>query len=291
MFDLKNSVILMISFVIFVLGVSNIQYFEYNVLDFHSIFFVLLAIACLMGLLFTGPLLQRGVRVSLLLFLGFWAVVYGITWASYWRTEEPLALDILVVQFILLEVGAGLAYNAGTNIGQIERILEGLAVTTYPNRMKDVQAATERIKDELNRSRRYHHPLSLLVFKFKKVDKMEIWKQQEFLQKDVLLRFTIARIGQVISNLSRQTDIVLRGVDGQFIVLCPETEYENLSNMAERIRAVVFDKIGASLLWGSASFPDEALTFDDLLQSAENRIAVHNLVGPLESISSSDIEN
>ena len=44
------------------------------------------------------------------------------------------------------------------------------------------------------------------------------------IQHDLLSRFTSARVGQIIDDRVRQTDLVLRDSKGRFIVLCPETD-------------------------------------------------------------------
>ena len=44
--------------------------------------------------------------------------------------------------------------------------------------------------------------------------------------------------------------------------------------MAHR-SAAVFESLNTDIDWGSAAFPDEALTFDDLLQTARGRLSNH----------------
>ena len=42
--------------------------------------------------------------------------------------------------------------------------------------------------------------------------------------------------------------------------------------LAERIAAAVDESLNTDIDWGCAAFPDEALTFDDLLQTAQKRL-------------------
>jgi GGDEF domain-containing protein len=65
---------------------------------------------------------------------------------------------------------------------------------------------------------------------------------------------------------------VLRDRRGRFIILCPETDLENASLLAKRISQAVKERISLRVLWGVAAFPEEALTFDDLLQKARERL-------------------
>jgi hypothetical protein len=92
------------------------------------------------------------------------------------------------------------------------------------------------------------------------------------LQHDLLHRFTSARIGQIIDESIRQTDFMLRDHRGRFIILCPETDFNNATLLARRMSQAIKEKVGLQIHWGVAAFPEEALTFDDLLQKARERL-------------------
>ena len=85
-------------------------------------------------------------------------------------------------------------------------------------------------------------------------------------------RFTFARVGQIINDLIRQTDLFLKDRCGRHVILCSETNFSSVELLAKRISRMVEDKIGHHASWGIASFPEEALTFDDLLQKASDRL-------------------
>ena len=108
------------------------------------------------------------------------------------------------------------------------------------------------------------------------------------IQQDLLNRFTSARVGQIINDRIRQTDLALRDHRGRFVVLCPETDLDNTILLAKRIAQAVKERTNLSVLWGVAAFPEEALTFDDLLQKASERLhqteAVNTQVSMFESI-------
>jgi GGDEF domain-containing protein len=267
-----------------VLGIAQVQYIEDNVLNFHPLFFVLFAAAIVSELLFVGPLLKRGFRISIYLFLLSWAVVYALVWVQYWRLDTGTSFQELLLQFILVELAAGLAYDAGRRIGQIDKVLEDLSSSAYPNRTRDIHAAQELINDELTRCRRYHHPLSLLVVKLERIKENNPAKQYEPLERDMLERFANAKIGQILNELLRSTDIILQDHDGHFVLLCPETEYQHMLVLAERLSTAVMSDLNSKISWGFALFPDEALNFKDLLQVAKQRIAPAEIAGTYKEV-------
>ena len=272
MSNLKNSITLLFFYVLLVLGIAQVKYIEDNLMNFSPIFFILFGLAILSELLIVGPLLRQGVRISLYQFLGVWAAIYLVISVGYWWVEYRLPLQVLLIQFILVELAAGLAFGVGRNIGQLDKALDGLSATTYPSRVIEIEDAKERIDYELARCQRYHHSLPLLVLQLQSTDLGEASHQREPMQRDMLVRFTNAKLGQIISDQTRLIDIVLRDRrNGQFIVLCPETGVENVSFLAQRLREEVYENLGLVLVWGSAVFPDDAPVFKELITTAQQR--------------------
>jgi hypothetical protein len=48
--------------------------------------------------------------------------------------------------------------------------------------------------------------------------------------------------------------------------------------LARRISQVVKEKTGYSILWGIAGFPEEALTFEDLMRKARERLTLGDVI-------------
>lgn len=273
MSELKLSITILVSYVTLVLGIANVDAFQSSVLDFNPEFFVLVAIIVFSELMITGNLIRQGVKISYYTVILFWVIVYVLAWMFYFGDERPIQVEI--IQLLLVVISAALAYDVGKRTGQLDKTLEGLSSSAYPNRARDIQDARDLIAAEITRSRRYHHPLSILTFRLNLQRNKKTWKGYEPLEIDMLERFTVAKISQILSDLARNTDIVLRDKDGQFVLLCPETDTNNVTILAERISATVNESLKTDIDWGSAAFPDEALTFDDLLQTARGRLSSH----------------
>ena len=56
-------------------------------------------------------------------------------------------------------------------------------------------------------------------------------------------------------------------------MLCPETELPDAALLAKRICQAIKERTSLRVLWGVAAFPEEALTFEDLLQKARERLS------------------
>jgi len=265
--DLRNAVFLLIAFLIVVFGISSVQTFEDNVLDFHPAFFIMLTLAAFGGVLIPSV-------ISIYVYIGMWTVIYVLVWVFYFRLiPDPRNAQELGVQFLLIEISAGLSYFVGRHVQQIDALVRGLSIGAYPNRTIDIKAGREIINTEVTRSRRYKRPFTTLVLKLKFVDKKNDSPDNEPIQRDLLRRFALAKMGQIINEFARQTDMIFSDRFDRFILLCPETDSEKSTVLAERISKTVSEKMDAWMVWGAASFPQDALTFDDLVELANRRMA------------------
>lgn len=275
MSELKLSITILVSYVIVVLGIANIDEFQASVIDFSPEFFVLIGLIIFSELIVVGALIRAGVKINYYIVIPFWFFIYVLLWVFYFGDSRPIQVHLL--QLSLMVLASILAYDVGKRIGELDKTLEGLSSSAYPNRARDVQSSRDLIAAEITRSRRYHHPLSLLTIRLERPKGKEGWKELESLASDMYERFAIAKTSQILSDMARSTDIILHDRDGQFVLLCPETNLNNIGILATRMEAAIEESLHTKIDWGSAAFPDEALTFEDLLQTAQKRLSKQSL--------------
>jgi PleD family two-component response regulator len=208
--------------------------------------------------------------IPLLAWAGFYLVLLQIIDRDL--SADPSEFAVIVLEFVLLEAGVWFAHQLAMQIGHAESIMDALALSAFPNRAHNIEEESQRIKIELTRSRRYHRPLGLVVIESESEDQKITREMLKSIQQDLMNRFTSARVGQIINDRIRQTDLVLRDLRGRFVVLCPETDLDSTILLAKRIAQAVKERTNLNVLWGVAAFPEEALTFDDLLQKASERL-------------------
>ena len=253
--------------VIFVLGQAD--YADRPLINFANYFYLAVLVAVPLTLFF-----PRISRISVYVPLLVWAVVYIVLLQLINRnySANEGELPVIALEFMMLEVGVWFAHQLASQISHAESLMDALALSAFPNRSRDIDSESQRIKIELTRSRRYHRPLSVVMIESESDDEKLTREAFRNIQHDLMSRFTSARVGQIIDDRIRQTDLVLRDYKGRFIVLCPETDLSNASLLAKRISQAIKERTSLRVLWGVAAFPEEALTFEDLLQKARERL-------------------
>jgi len=253
--------------IVFVLGQAD--YTGRPIINFASYFYLSVLIAIPVTLFF--PSISRVPPfIPLLAWAGFYLVLLQIIDRDL--SADPSEFAVIILEFVLLEAGVWFAHQLALQIGHAESIMDALALSAFPNRAHNIEEESQRIKIELTRSRRYHRPLGLVVIESESEDQKTTREMLKSIQQDLLNRFTSARVGQIINDRIRQTDLVLRDHRGRFVVLCPETDLDSTILLANRIAQAVKERTNLNVLWGVAAFPEEALTFDDLLQKASERL-------------------
>jgi len=258
-----------------ILVLGQADYIGKPIINFASYFYVVAMIGVPLTLFFPGV-----TRVSTKVPMLAWAAVYSLLLLFIDRqlTTTSNDLSIVVLEFVLLETGIWLAHQLAQQINHAESIMDELAVGAFPHRAQELDEASNRVKIEFTRSRRYHRPLSILLMEVDPEVHKENGQVLKNIQSDIVNRFTSARIGQIIDDRIRQTDLVLRDRQWSYVVICPETDYASVVLLARRISEAVKEKTDHSILWGVASFPDEALTFDDMMKKARERLTIGDVI-------------
>jgi GGDEF domain-containing protein len=94
----------------------------------------------------------------------------------------------------------------------------------------------------------------------------------------MMARYVITSLARIISKQLRRTDMVLDQHErGRFIIISPDTSASSSETLAQRIKSAAAEQLGVTVSCGVASFPDEALTFEELVHQAETGLQPESL--------------
>lgn len=111
--------------------------------------------------------------------------------------------------------------------------LENLAITDGLTKLYNLRHFYHLLEIEIDRCRRYGHPLALLLLD---IDKFKMYNDTYgHLEGDKVL----VRIGQIIQSCLRTMDSAFRYGGEEFTVILPETTAEEANNVAHRIKTAV----------------------------------------------------
>ena len=248
--------------------------FDRNVLiDIELFPFVLVLVAVLATIAF--PALSR-LRQAITL-VG-WAVVYVVGHLILLPQVPMLSTDhvyVFIVEITMLALAVTLATQVARALQEFVRAVEQVTIPDAERWVLELDHAADAIRTEVNRSRRYQRPLSVLVVE-PNLDTVRLTLERMVVE----VRRSIARHYAIV-NLARLLRVTLRRTDvitledrqrGRFIVLCPETSTESAAVLTERIKRFAPQELGFEVACGAGLFPDDALTFEDTVKIAISRV-------------------
>lgn len=127
---------------------------------------------------------------------------------------------------------------------------------------------------ELYRSRRYDHKFNIHILDF---DVIQTDQKEEVLRdmlKKVLNRFISFKTYEKLRANLRRSDIICNidknNKNQKFFLLCPESDVDHISTVENKLSELA-EEMHVKLSIGSASFPSEAITSQELLSIAYDR--------------------
>lgn len=126
---------------------------------------------------------------------------------------------------------------------------------------------------ELNRARRYQHPLAVVVIRLAEHGSLDD-TSRERTSPSRRRQLATMRAGILMGELLRDTDVVTYDpADNRFVLLLTETDPGQARAAVARLDALVLERAGARLRAGIAMFPQDGLITEDLVMLASIQCA------------------
>jgi GGDEF domain-containing protein len=280
----RSAILLLITLALF-FNIERLDFGEANVIDIASFVYVL-GLAAVLSLILIPILRRSNVAVSTALWTGIYLSSKFLLFQFF--EERPLLgglytyLTITELVFILILVW--LSHNFAAGLYEFEEAVKRITFSDSNRRIRQYHEADEDIQVEMFRSRHNHHPLSIIVVEPNAQSLQTTLHRlvQEF-QQTMLSSYVINNMAQTLSKYLRRTDLILEQREkGRFIIVCPETNANDSELLVEYIQNVALEQLGTSVVYGMATFPKEAVTFEELVRQAESKLQhFHNGKNPL----------
>jgi diguanylate cyclase (GGDEF)-like protein len=154
---------------------------------------------------------------------------------------------------------------------EISRAAETDALTSLSNR----RALMDRLEREMERAKRYHHPLAVLFFDIDRFKSINDTHGHQF--GDLVLQ----KLATIARRSVRSIDLVGRYGGEEFVAVLPETDGNQALIVAERLRQNVIlhpfalpsgTTVNVTISVGVGVFPADAETVDDLVHAADTAL-------------------
>jgi GGDEF domain-containing protein len=122
---------------------------------------------------------------------------------------------------------------------------------------------------ELRRARSFQRPVAMLAVAPEKAgDKAVLDRFIAELERQTVQEYVSAQVAELLTDHLKDYDIVVRR-DGHFLTLLPEVDRRQAAEIAEKLTASAWEKLGLNLKIGLSVFPEEEVTLVGMLDRAE----------------------
>ena len=280
MITLERSVFFLIIYLTIFFNIERVDLGQENFIDISSILYVLVLVVLLLILAF--PKISR---LSLAAILVLWVISYlGIRVAIL--PIYPRAIwggiytYLTITEISLSSIAVILVYQVRRQLTDFRQAVENMTLAGLTHRIQHRDTAYEDIQKEFLRTRRHRYNLSVLVVQPDPATvKISLNRSVLETQRQMMTRYAITNIMRLASNMVRRTDLIVDQVidKDSFVILLTDTDPENADDVARRFQALVDKSMGVKINIGLAAFPDEGLTFDELVSKADQKIQAAEL--------------
>lgn len=273
---MRNLRFALIQLLIFTSLALNIERLDYgakeNIVNLASFVYLLAGMAVISTILIPNQwkLTTRTIVI-------FWTAVY-VTVKIVMNSSRPIIGGIYtylsIAELMVLVILIVLTRRVMKDLLGLEETITNITMADVSNRVKNLEDASDDINSELVRSRRYSRPLGLLVVKLEPENiQANIDNLSEDILRTIMLRYSMSNLIRSIDKKIRRPDLILeQHRENRIILLLPETNLESAKVVADNVQRIAKDSMDSQVTIGVASFPDDAITFDDLVIQAENKI-------------------
>jgi hypothetical protein len=238
--------------------------------------YVITTLAVVMGLIVPALRHQK-----LWYSLAFWALIFFLSKYMLFTSQPVLGgkyTFITVLELITYLMAVYLTKVFSVELNYAGRLIDDAIVPQLSHQVYQIENAGPVIETEFMRSRRYDYPVCALVVEPE--NGAENWPLDEDLERAVRAievrireKYAATELAGTIANLTRQTDFVIdMDIPGRFLLICPDITQENAGKFLTRLQERVYQSLGVHLRCGVATFPEDAPSFDGVLEVAISRL-------------------
>lgn len=157
---------------------------------------------------------------------------------------------------------------------RLEGMHETVAQLTVQNLRQEIpfEAGQGLIYREIRRARFHERPLALLsISPTEESVQFELNRFFKEAQAAIIRRYIKTRVADLLLKELEDYNIITQ-YNGHFIALLTEAEQEDVQNVIQRLQNAASEKLGLHIKIGHALFPEEAVTLEQLLTNAEERM-------------------
>jgi hypothetical protein len=181
-------------------------------------------------------------------------------------------LPITVTEICAIGLTIVLTGQMARSLQEMREAVTSLTISHLIEGTQSFAMGQGRIYGEIRRARLYKRPAALLAISVADgAPEISLNRYIQEAQREIINKYIAARVANLLVEELKDCDVITQR-EAHFITLLPETSRENVLETVKKLETAAKEKLGLELKIGLSTFPDEAVTFESLLEQAEAKM-------------------
>jgi GGDEF domain-containing protein len=195
--------------------------------------------------------------------LAFWTLK-AATGHRIWGAALPLT----VMEMCIIAMTAVLACWVSNGMSEFETAVAHIAIGQAGKSSKPLAIGQAEMYREVRRARHHQRPLSLMVIGIEDESTQATMDRiVQDVQKTMMKEYVLSSVAETLCNELEDHNIIAHSGD-RFWVLLPEVTAAELIDLVDGLQASISEQVGVASQIGTASLPEDAMTFESLMERA-----------------------
>ena len=191
-------------------------------------------------------------------------VIKALVKSSAWGTSLPLT----VTELCVIAATTIMARRVSNGVSEFEHAVAHITIGQVDALPESFSTGQAEMYREVKRARRHQRPLALMAIGIEgKSVQVALDRMVQEVQQAMMKRYVMSNVARMLCDELEDYDIIAQE-DDRFLILLPEVASEELADLADQLRQAVSEQVGVTLQIGTASFPEDAVTFESLVDKA-----------------------
>ena len=178
------------------------------------------------------------------------------------------AMPLTVTEVCVIAVTIILSRWVSNGVSEFENAIARITMGQLDVRARSPSTGQAEMHREIRRARHYQRPLTLMAVGVEeKSIQVALDRMVREVQQAMMMRCVLSGVAKTLCQKLEDYNVIAQ-TNNHFLILLPEVSSDQLAELASRLRQAVSEEVGANLQIGIASFPDDAVTFESLVDRA-----------------------
>jgi GGDEF domain-containing protein len=181
-----------------------------------------------------------------------------------WGTAIPLTMtEICVIALTTI-----LARWVSNGLNEFESAIAHITIGQVGKLPEPFSTGQGEMYREVRRARHHQRPLALMAVGVEEESiQVALDRMVQEVQQAMMKQYVLSGVARTLCEELGDYNIIAQR-NHHFLALLPEVTPERFTDLIERLRKAVSEQVGVTLQIGTASFPDDAVTFESLVEKA-----------------------